>query len=205
MADEYDNSPLPSPASAWQAGDGVPIPGPEGPQGPTGPAPNLAIGTVTQGTTAQATITGINPNYSLNLVLPQGPAGSSGNPGGNASLSIGTVSTLPAGSVATATITGTPPSQQLNLGIPTGAQGPIGVPGVASVILLGNGAPSNALGNANDVYINLLTGDMYGPKNATTGWGPIVGNFKGIPDAPADGKLYGRKDNAWVEIVIPTT
>lgn len=26
----------------------------------------------------------------------------------------------------------------------------------------------------------------------------------GIADAPADGKLYGRKNNAWVEVVIPT-
>lgn len=200
MADDvYDNSGLPSPASAWQAGDGVPIPGPEGPQGPTGPAPNLDIGTVVQGTTAQATITGANPNYLLNLVLPQGPTGNSGNPGGNASLTIGTVTS---GSPADASITGTPPNQRLNLVLPQGTAGVQGPPGTSSFIRLGNGAPANSIGNATDVYIDLTTGNMYGPKDATTGWGPVVGNFKGIPDAPADGKMYVRKDNAWVELPV---
>ena len=59
--------------------------GPTGPIGATGPAgldgetPTITIGTVTTGapgTDAEATITGIAPNYILNLVIPQGPTGS---------------------------------------------------------------------------------------------------------------------------------
>ena len=55
--------------------------GPTGPTGPTGdigPAPTLTIGTVTTGapgSDAEATITGVAPNYVLNLVIPQGPTG----------------------------------------------------------------------------------------------------------------------------------
>lgn len=35
------------------------------------------------------------------------------------------------------------------------------------------------------------------------GQGDLGINSSGITDAPNDGKLYGRKDGAWVEIVIP--
>lgn len=49
-----------------------------GPVGPVGPPCNLRIGSVTEGTTAAATITGTSPNYTLNLVLPS--AGSTSNP-----------------------------------------------------------------------------------------------------------------------------
>ena len=55
--------------------------GPTGEIGPTGPAGEpitLTIGTVTTGapgTDAAATITGISPNYALNLTIPQGPTG----------------------------------------------------------------------------------------------------------------------------------
>lgn len=48
-------------------------------RGATGPAPNLAIGTTTTGnpgTSAAASITGSNPNYSLNLTIPKGDVGS---------------------------------------------------------------------------------------------------------------------------------
>ena len=46
--------------------------------GPAGETPTLAIGTVTTGepgTEASATITGVAPNYVLNLTIPQGPVG----------------------------------------------------------------------------------------------------------------------------------
>ena len=55
--------------------------GPQGEIGPTGPVgetPTLTIGTVTTGapgTDASATITGVAPNYVLNLTIPQGPTG----------------------------------------------------------------------------------------------------------------------------------
>ncbi len=48
-------------------------------QGPAGPANALAIGTVVSGATAGATITGTAPNQLLNLTLPLGPQGASGN------------------------------------------------------------------------------------------------------------------------------
>lgn len=58
--------------------------GPTGATGPTGSdgeTPNLTIGTVTTGnpgTEASATITGTAPNFVLNLVIPQGPTGPTG-------------------------------------------------------------------------------------------------------------------------------
>ena len=58
--------------------------GPAGPQGATGaagPANTLAVGTVTSGATAAATITGAAPNQTLNLTLPKGDAGAAGATG----------------------------------------------------------------------------------------------------------------------------
>ena len=55
--------------------------GPQGEIGPTGPVgemPTLTIESVTTGapgTDASATITGVAPNYVLNLTIPQGPTG----------------------------------------------------------------------------------------------------------------------------------
>ena len=52
--------------------------GPTGPAGEDGLTPNLTIGTVTTGapgTEAAASITGISPNFVLNLTIPQGPTG----------------------------------------------------------------------------------------------------------------------------------
>jgi hypothetical protein len=52
--------------------------GPTGPAGPTGETPTITIGAVTTGepgTDAAATITGIAPNFVLNLTIPQGPTG----------------------------------------------------------------------------------------------------------------------------------
>ena len=43
--------------------------------------PTIAIGTVTGGDTASATITGDSPNYTLNLVLPKGAKGDNGAKG----------------------------------------------------------------------------------------------------------------------------
>lgn len=49
--------------------------GPTGPPGMTGPANTLTIGTVLQGATPSATITGTSPNQQLNLVLAKGDKG----------------------------------------------------------------------------------------------------------------------------------
>jgi hypothetical protein len=52
--------------------------GSSGATGAAGPANSLAIGTVTGGATASATITGSAPSQTLNLVLPQGDKGTDG-------------------------------------------------------------------------------------------------------------------------------
>lgn len=100
--------------------------GAQGEQGVPGPANTLSIGTVQQGVTADATITGTSPNQTLNLTLPKGDQGPAGPAN---SLSIGTVQQ---GITADATITGTPPNQVLNLSLPKGD------PGAAASIAVGN-------------------------------------------------------------------
>lgn len=58
--------------------------GPAGPPGPDGPATSLSIGTVTSlatGQAATASVTGTSPSQVLNLGLPKGDTGSSGNAG----------------------------------------------------------------------------------------------------------------------------
>lgn len=58
--------------------------GPTGPAGPAGPSAALTVGTVTTlatGVPATATITGSSPNQVLNLGLPMGATGPSGNAG----------------------------------------------------------------------------------------------------------------------------
>lgn len=55
--------------------------GDTGATGATGPSNTLTIGTVTNGTEAEASITGTSPNQVLNLVLPQGEKGDTGEQG----------------------------------------------------------------------------------------------------------------------------
>ena len=55
------------------------FPGPSYVPGPVGPAPNLSIGSVSATTgSPEASITGTNPNYQLNLILKTGPVGPQG-------------------------------------------------------------------------------------------------------------------------------
>jgi len=51
---------------------------------------------------------------------------------------------------------------------PTGAVGPAGSDG--NMMLAGEGSPESDLGNPGDFYLDLATGDLYGPKD-TQGWG----------------------------------
>lgn len=93
------------------------FPGPSYVPGPVGPAPNLSIGSVSATTgSPEASITGTNPNYQLNLILKTGPAGPVG-PAPN--LSIGSVSETTGSPEAY--ITGTNPDYQLNLVLKTGS------------------------------------------------------------------------------------
>ena len=105
------------------------IEGPQGPQGEkgdqgdkgdkgdTGPANALAIGTVTKGEDAAASITGTPPNQTLSLTLPQGDQGPA------ATIAVGTVTTLPAGAQATVTNKGTAGAAVFDFGIPKGEDG----------------------------------------------------------------------------------
>lgn len=60
--------------------------GEKGDIGDAGPANTLAIGTVSTGLTASATIIGTSPNQTLNLVLPKGDKGDTGSSGDAGSL-----------------------------------------------------------------------------------------------------------------------
>lgn len=116
---------LPGPAGAQGPAGSA---GPAGPRGAAGPAAALTIGSVSQGSTPSATITGTAENPILNLVLPQGATGATG---AATSITIGTVSS---GTTPSATFTGTAPNLTLNLVLPkgdTGSQGPQGAQGVA--------------------------------------------------------------------------
>ena len=62
-------------------GDAIDISGPQGVTGDTGPANSLQIGTVTEGPTAAANISGVPPLQTLDLTLPQATDGTDGDNG----------------------------------------------------------------------------------------------------------------------------
>ena len=118
--------------------------GPEGPQGPkgdtgnVGPAPNLSIGTVVGGDSADVEITGSSPNYTLNFVLPKGDAGAQGSQGpAGTSAGIGnptiTVNTVDSGVQASGSVTASGPNTAkifaFTLNIPKGEKGADGADG----------------------------------------------------------------------------
>ena len=119
--------------------------------------PTITIGTVTNGDTASATITGDSPNYTLNLVLPKGAKGDKGDTGAKGAdgqtptLSIGTVTTGAAGSSASVTMGGTAPSYVLNFTIPKGDKGDKGDTGAS-----GSGGSSSGSGGIvfEDTYVS---------------------------------------------------
>lgn len=70
-----------------------------------------------------------------------------------------------------------------------GADGADGVDGISNVIwYVGAGVPSPTLGNANDMYLDSSTGDIY-KKVAVTGWGSPVANIAGAT-GPMDPAVY---------------
>jgi len=88
-----------------------------------GPANTLTIGTVTDGDTASATITGTAPDQTLNLTLPKGDPG---DDGAAATITIGTVTTGSAGSSASVINSGTSDAAVLDFTIPRGDTGASG-------------------------------------------------------------------------------
>ena len=100
--------------------------GQTGQTGATGATPDISIGTVTEGDTAAATMTGTAAYPVLNLVLPKGDKGDTGQTGATPDISIGTVTS---GSTASATMTGTAAEPVLNLVLPKGDTGQTGETG----------------------------------------------------------------------------
>jgi len=111
---------------------------------PTGPAGTIAVGTVTTGPaggSASITNTGTASAATLNFTIPAGasggagppgpggPPGGAGSPGSAATISVGSVSSVPNGSPATVTNTGTSAAATFDFDIPAGVAGPAGPDG----------------------------------------------------------------------------
>ena len=155
----------------------------------TGKTPGFTVGTVTEGDAMNVTLSENgtdpdgNPLYKLNFVLRRGPQGftpiiqtgtiTTGLPGTNVSVEL-----IPNGQTEEGR-----EKYLLNLVIPRGN------PGTGNVSVLGTG---------------LIAGKTYlfvpGADNSTEGAFVeyvIPDNF---PEAPKDGKTYGRKDGEWSEV-----
>ena len=100
--------------------------------------PTITIGTVTNGDTASASITGDSPNYTLNLVLPKGAkgdkgdkgdAGAKGADGVTPTIAVGTTTTGEAGTNAEVTMSKSGTTYTFNFVIPKGAKGDTGAAG----------------------------------------------------------------------------
>ena len=100
--------------------------------------PTITIGTVTNGDTASATITGDSPNYTLNLVLPKGDKGAKGDKGDagtkgadgiTPTIAVGTTTTGEAGTNAEVTMSKSGTTYTFNFVIPKGAKGDTGAAG----------------------------------------------------------------------------
>lgn len=76
-------------------------------------------------------------------------------------------------------VSGVPPRQE-EPGIWSQAPLPAGTPGTKWVI--SNGPPELSDGDVGDYYLNLDTGDMFGPKTEDS-WGGVIGNLKGDDSA----------------------
>ena len=109
--------------------------------------PTITIGTVTNGDTASASITGDSPNYTLNLVLPKGAKGDKGDTGADGAkgdkgdrgekgtdgvtptIAVGTTATGEAGTNAEVTMSKSGTTYTFNFVIPKGAKGDTGAAG----------------------------------------------------------------------------
>ena len=70
------------------------------------------------------------------------------------------------------------PKSATSWGVPVNLKGATGGAGAnGTKILNGAGLPSVSIGAAGDYYINISTGDLYGPK--TTAWGNPIMNLRG--------------------------
>jgi len=120
-----------------------------------------------------------------------GPQGPQGLPGAAATVSIGTVTTLPSGSTPTVVNSGTSAAAVLNFSLPSGTQGPAGAPGTPGAQgTAGQRGSYNYTGIANptalnpanklglDNYLNTTTGDWFQYNSTTSQW-TLQGNIRG--------------------------
>lgn len=143
--------------------------------GGPGPSNVLSIGTVVEGGSASATITGTSPEQILNLVLPQGPEGPQGPQGipGPTTLAVGTTTTGAAGTNASVVNTGTSTAAVFSFTIPrgaTGAQGPQGIQGIP-----GSSATIDPIPTT--ISLNIPTSSGYG---VNSNWYPFANNLYSI-------------------------
>lgn len=202
--------------------------GPTGAQGPTGPtgaqgstgstgtAATIAVGTTgtgAPGTQASVANSGTSSAAVFNFTIPAGLTGATGSTGA-------TGPTGPQGSQGPIGATGAPGSQG-NTGPtgPTGNTGPNGlnafststsgftVPAVggsvtvtvadASWLTVGEFvyiADANGSGQAGAMQVTAITGNQVTLLN--------VASSTGLPEAPNDSNLYGRKNSAWA--IVPS-
>ena len=91
-----------------------------------------------------------------------------------------------------------------------GPPGAPGTPGYSPVYIVAPGPPSGATGNNNDMYINSLNGDVYGPKTAGA-WGAVACNIKGstgaagTPGAPGGTGPAGYSPQYHVASGVPSS
>jgi hypothetical protein len=142
-----------------------------GAAGAAGIADNISIGTVAQGATPSASITGTSPDKYLNLVLQKGDKGDKGDTGDIGAPNVLTIGTVTQGT-ASATITGTSPSQVLNLTLPKGDKGDTGDTGVAG--LVAKGVWSGATAYAQNDWVTYSGSSYYRKIAGTTGTDPAT-------------------------------
>ncbi len=142
-----------------------------GAAGAAGIADNISIGTVAQGVTASANITGTSPDKYLNLVLQKGDKGDKGDTGNVGAPNVLTIGTVAQGTAA-ASITGTSPSQVLNLTLPKGDKGDTGDTGAAG--LVAKGAWNSATNYAQNDWVTYSGSSYYRKVAGTTGTDPAT-------------------------------
>lgn len=223
---------LSSDVGDWDDGQSMEgAPGPAGPPGadstvpgPPGPANTLSIGTVTDGISADATITGTAPTQTLNLVLPKGDDGTDGTDGDNGwspALAVITDNARRVLQVADwAGGEGTKPAAGDYIG-PTGLtptlasavdiRGPQGAPGSGSVDSVNGDPGPDIVLDADDIddtgtthkfataaQLSAIDGiDTKLDKSGGTLTGPLAFTHQTSPTNPASGTLalFAKSDN----------
>ena len=149
-----------------------------------------------------------------------GPQGPQGLPGAAATVSIGTVTTLPSGSTPTVVNSGTSSATVLNFSLPTGTQGPAGAAGSTGPQgTAGQRGSYNYTGIANptalnpvnklglDNYLNTTTGDWFQYNSTSLQW-TLQGNIRGtqgIQGIKGDTGAVGPSGNELANAILEET